>query len=161
MNEYPKVKYGFTFTSTPDAISRQKRKDVPTILSVEATFSIWINDDLYVRVEEMAILEFYKSLAKWVQANQKYKRIQEFHYFTIEHDEREGAIISLLPFGDKARLKTIWPEQELYNVFELKYIVEQLTIVEADLRKEIEHYFDINLTHFMNHIPYRIAEWRA
>ena len=150
------VTFTYVFTSAPDVISYRKRKDVPAILNAEATFSIWINEDLYVEIEGFVILEFYKSLLEWLRINRKYKRIQEFRYYTIEHDEREGAIISLLPFGDKARLTSIWTKQELYNVFELDYIVEQLTLLETDLKREIERYFDINVRHFINHIPYRL-----
>ncbi|WP_444546315.1 DUF7878 domain-containing protein [Alkalicoccobacillus plakortidis] len=134
----------------------ENEKTFQAILNAEATFSIWINEDLYVEIEGFVILEFYKSLLEWLRINRKYKRIQEFRYYTIEHDEREGAIISLLPFGDKARLTSIWTKQELYNVFELDYIVEQLTLLETDLKREIERYFDINVRHFINHIPYRL-----
>jgi hypothetical protein len=82
------------------------------------------------------------------------KRAQEFYYYTLEFDEYEdGAILSIIPFGDSARLKSIWAEQELYNVFDLGYLVRAFLTLEKDLKRDMEAYFSIKLDKFIKHIP--------
>lgn len=156
------VKFTYEFTSEKDCISYKKRKEVNSILNVSARFIILINNEVYFDQEEFPILEFYKYLYNWVNANKKYNIIQEFHYYSLEFDEYdEGAIVSLIPFHkNMARLKSIWAEQELYNVFDLHYIVNELTALEKRLKRDIEEYFDIRLEDFIKHIPSRIFQWK-
>ena len=52
-----------------------------------------------------------------------------------------------MPFSNKARLKSIWAEKDLYNIFDLNYIVEE------DLKRDIEDYFEIELEKFIKYIP--------
>ncbi|KRG13034.1 hypothetical protein ACA30_17195 [Virgibacillus soli] len=156
------INFNYEFTSGKDCISYKKRGDVNSILNVSARFTIKINNKIYFDQEEFPILEFYKYLYNWVNANKKYNITQEFHYYTLEYDEYdEGAIISLIPFGgNMARVKSIWAEQELYNVFNLEYIVNEFTNLERNLKRDIEEYFDIRLTDFNKHIPSRQFEWK-
>lgn len=156
------INFNYKFTSEKDCISYKKRRDVNSILNVSARFTININNEIYFEQEEFPIFEFYKYLYNWVNTNKKYNNIQEFHYYTLEYDEYDGgAIISLIPFGGKmARVKSIWAEQELYNVFDLEYIVNEFTILENNLKQDIEEYFDIRLTDFNKHIPSRQFEWK-
>src|SRR5690606_40734589 len=82
------------------------------------------------------------------------EHIPEFHYYTIEYDDYEdGAILSLIPFSNKARVKSIWAEQDLYNVFDLDYIVREFIQLEQNLKRDIENYFGIELKKFIKHIP--------
>ncbi|GAF64670.1 hypothetical protein BTS2_1566 [Bacillus sp. TS-2] len=151
-----KVIFDYRFTSEKDSLHYKMRKDVSSLLNVSTVFKIYINEDLYFEQEEFPILEFYKYLYKWKIAIQKDKKVYEFHYYSIEHDEyEEGAIISLIPFGDKMRLKSIWAELELYNVFELDYLISELIALETRLKRDLENYFQIELDKFIKHIPSR------
>jgi len=158
MSTTPSIKFDYEFTSDKDVISFKRRKDVPTILNVSARLTIYINDEVYVDVEEVPVLEFYKSLFKWVHANEKYGKIQAFHYYSIEYDE--DAILSFIPFANRARFKTCWEENQLYNIFDLEYIVQQLNQLEKNLKSDIEDYFGMELKDFIRHIPSRIMEWK-
>lgn len=154
------IKMEYQFTSDKDAISDKQRKDVSAILDVSARFKIFINDDLYFDQEEFPILEFYKYLYNWKKAMNQSKRAQEFHYYTLEFDEYEdGAILSIIPFGASARLKSIWAEQELYNVFDLDYLIRAFLTLEKDLKRDIETFFHIKLEKFIKHIPAAVFEW--
>jgi len=51
-------------------------------------------------------------------------------------------------------VRSIWEEQNLYNVFALDYIVNEFTNLEEKLRQAIEEHYNINLKKFINHIPY-------
>ncbi|NBJ71194.1 MULTISPECIES: hypothetical protein [Clostridia] len=157
-----KITFTYTFTSDKDCISFKQRKDVSTILDVSATVTIYINNEIYFNEEELPILEFYKHLSDWVHATKKYRMIQEFHYYTIEFDEYDdGAILSLIPFENKAKLNSIWKQQDLENYFELDYIAKEWMDLEERLKVDIETYFQIRLKDFMKHIPARIVEWKT
>lgn len=147
------ISFEYKFISDKGIISNKDKINVPTILAVEATVTIKINNELYFETE-LAILEFYKALYEW-KKQIKGDHIPEFHYYTIEYvDYEDGAILSLIPFSNKARVKTIWAEQDLYNVFELEYIVNEFMKFEENLRQDIEDYFEINLNKFIKHIPW-------
>lgn len=59
-----KVNFEYNFVVDKGIISNKHKRDVPTILAVEATLSIKINDELYFETE-LAILEFYGALYSW------------------------------------------------------------------------------------------------
>lgn len=143
----------YNFINKEDALSNKDRRNVPAILAVDATLTIKVNDALYFEAD-LAILEFYKSLFMWTtEITPDY--IPEFHYYSVEYaDYEQGAILSLVPFSNQARLKTIWPQQELYNVFDIDYIVEELTHLERNLADDLVQYFGITLQSFVKHIPY-------
>ncbi|MCD2526404.1 hypothetical protein LRN35_21335, partial [Bacillus licheniformis] len=75
-------------------------------------------------------------------------------YYTMEYEKGEP-IISLIPFDYKARLTTIWETQQLYNVFDLDYITEQMEISRKKLGRDIEHHYRISLKSFVGKIPLR------
>lgn len=148
-----KISFVYNFHGDKNGLSKKDRKDVAKILSVDADFTIKINNELYFEAP-LAIFEFYKSLYKWKEEIRD-SHIPEFHYYTIEYDDYEdGAILSLIPFSNMARVKTIWPEQDLYNVFDLNYIVNEFIQLEENLKRDIEEYYGIQLKHFLKHIPY-------
>lgn len=153
--ENREINFEYNFVVDKRIISQKHKRDVPTILAVDATFTIKINNELYFETE-LAILEFYKSLHGWKKEITK-DNIPQFHYYTIEYaDYEDGAILSLIPFSNKARVKSIWAEQDLYNVFDLDYIVKEFTLLEENLKRDIEGYFEIKLKDFVKHIPLHI-----
>ncbi|WYQ41572.1 hypothetical protein NST67_16615 [Bacillus sp. FSL W7-1321] len=152
----------YQFTSDRNGLTDKQRKDVSAILDVSARFKIFINDDLYFDQAEFPILEFYTYLYNWKKAIDQSKRAQEFHYYTLEFDEYEdGAILSIIPFGDSVRLKSIWAEQELYHVFDLDYLIRAFLTLEKDLKRDIEAYFPIKLDKFIKHIPAVVFDWNS
>ncbi|WP_208591962.1 DUF7878 domain-containing protein [Gracilibacillus suaedae] len=152
----------YQFTSAKSDISNQQRKDVSTILNVSARFKLFINSECYFDQEEFPILEFYKYLYNWKIASNKYKIIQEFHYYSLEFDDyNEGAILSLIPFGNSARLESIWAERERYYIFDLTYLSDEFMKLEVDLKESIESYFDINLDKFIKYIPSMNFDWHT
>ena len=79
MNSNPgKITFEYDFVSDRKSISTKDRRNVSTILAVEATLTIKINDELYFETE-LAILEFYKSLWRWKESI-TIDRIPEFDY---------------------------------------------------------------------------------
>jgi len=147
------LKFTYQFINEPTAISNKHFKDVPTILSIDATLTVKFKDETYFEAE-IAILEFYKALLKWKQGVTT-SQIPSFHYYSIEYaDYEDGAILSMLPFADKARITTIWAEVDINNVFDQSYGVSKLMELEAILKSDIENYFQIDLEKFVRHIPF-------
>lgn len=147
-----KINFDYNFISDKKTISNKDKRNIAAILAVEATLTIRINAELYFETE-IAILEFYKCLWKWTE-QVSVDCIPEFHYYTVEYaDYEDGAILSLMPFSNKARLKSIWAEKDLYNIFDLNYIVQEFILLEKNLKRDIEDYFEIELEKFIKYIP--------
>ncbi|ART75107.1 hypothetical protein B4U37_03180 [Sutcliffiella horikoshii] len=147
------LQFTYEIINEPTAISNRDSKNVATILSIDATLTVKIIDEVYFKAD-IAILEFYKALLKWKQEVTT-SHIPAFHYYSIEHDDYEdGAILSMLPFADKARITTVWAEVDIYNVFDQSYAVSELMELEARLKRDLENYFQIDLEKFVRHIPY-------
>ncbi|MFJ7667048.1 hypothetical protein ACIQXI_08060 [Lysinibacillus sp. NPDC097195] len=155
MNAHTAIDFEVKISGEPDYISNKDNRNVSCILSVDAILQIQMNDELYFE-EELALLEFYKSLYVWKEKLKEDARL-EFHYFSIEYDNYEdGAILSLIPFSNKARVKSIWAKSSVYNVFDLDYIVNAFLALEKKLKEDIESYFKIDLGKFIKHIPYSV-----
>jgi len=149
------LQFTYQFINEPTAISNKHYRDVPTILSIDATLTVKIMDETYFKAE-IAILEFYKALLRWKQELTSKPHIPSFHYYSIEYDDYEdGAILSMLPFADLARITTIWAEVNIYNVFDQSYAVSKLMELECALRRDLEGYFQIDLEKFVRHTPFR------
>ncbi|MEK4201752.1 DUF7878 domain-containing protein [Cytobacillus sp. FSL K6-0265] len=143
--------FTYQFTCSPNEITTRHKRDTAKILSIDIFFTIKINHQLYFQAD-LPAFEFYKALARWRKKLLKNQQAP-FRYFSIEYDE--GAILEMIPFHQLARLVTIWPEAEVYNVFAHQYLVNELSLLERTLKNDIERYFDIKISPFMRHIPYR------
>lgn len=106
----------------------------------------------------LSILEFYKSLYRWKEKITE-TSVPEFRYYSVEFDANEtGAIISMIPFSNRGRIKSIWGEHDRYNVFPLDMLVSSLLDLEQRLKSDTETYFNVQLDKFMYHIPYTLLE---
>lgn len=144
------VEFNYLFTTNFAHYTPKERRDSSIALEADATFEIKINNDEYFK-EDIAILEFYIYLEKWLK---KLKRTDiDFKYFTLEVDDDEP-LISLLKFNDKsARLKVLWPSQDLYNVFEYDYILSKFRELHEQLGRDLEEHYQIRLKDFVGKIP--------
>lgn len=146
----------YVFLNEGHAIANRDSRDVPKILSVDARVVIEINGEIYFDAE-LPVLEFYKALYEWKRKIKK-SEINEFHYYSIENDAEEGAILSLIPFANQARVKTIWPKIDVYSVFESNEAVHVFCKQEETLKEEIEAHFDIQIKRFLKHIPLYLSD---
>lgn len=142
----------YVFLSSPHAISNSSAKDIPTILSIEATFKIIIDHAPYLETS-LPIFEFYKSLYRWKrQVTSSF--IPAFYYYSVEFDhDEEGAIVSMVPYADQGNIQSIWGDERMNTVFPLDTLVTCLSDLEGQLRIDLEAYFDIQLDAFIRHIP--------
>lgn len=150
------ILFSYAFISQPNELSKQSVRDVSAILSIEAWFVIQINQIDYLNIS-VPILELYKALYRWKE-QVKPTNVPEFHYYSVEHDDKDGAILSMLPFSSRGRITSIWGEVDVYNVLPLNDLVVALFRLENDLKSDIETYFGIELDHFVQNIPYRLMK---
>ncbi|UKS57424.1 hypothetical protein [Exiguobacterium acetylicum] len=143
----------YDFLNSPCAISNSSAKDIPTILSIEASFKIIIDHTLYLETS-ISIFEFYKSLYRWKrQVTSTF--IPAFYYYSVEFDhDEEGAIVSMVPSANQGNIQSIWGDDWLNTLFPLNLLVTCLSDLERRLRIDLEAYFDIQLDAFIRHIPY-------
>ncbi|MCI4126258.1 hypothetical protein [Bacillus haynesii] len=147
------VGFDYKFTSDESDIPMKMRKDPSVAMRVEGELEIKINENTYFK-ENIALLEFYVSLNEWIKKIQKKNKVTEYRYYTMEY-EKDEPIISLIPFDYQARLTTIWKTEQLYNVFDLDYITEQMEILHEKLGRDIELHYRISLKSFVGKIPLR------
>lgn len=148
----------YDFLNSPHAISNSSAKDIPTILSIEATFKIMIDHALYLETS-LSIFEFYKSLYRWKrQVTSTFT--PAFYYFSVEFDhDDEGAIVSMVPHAKQGNIQSIWGDERVNTLFLLDILVTCLFDLERQLRFDLEAYFDIQLDAFIRHIPYTLAKF--
>ncbi|MEM5018433.1 hypothetical protein WKH31_19270 [Metabacillus indicus] len=144
------LEFTYEFTSDSHCIPDCLKTDASTALRIEGLLTIKINGQIYFKAD-LALLEFYLYLNAWSKKNKKTRSINEFHYYSMEFDE--GAILSLLPFGQKARLASIWEEEQMYNVFDLSYVSEKLIDLMDCLEKDIEEYYGLKIKSFIGKVP--------
>ncbi|MBU8785256.1 MULTISPECIES: DUF7878 domain-containing protein [Bacillus] len=147
------VEFNYKFTSEEADIPKKMKKDPSVAMRVEGELEIRINGNTYFK-ENIALLEFYASLNEWIKKVKKKNKVTEYRYYTMEYEEDEP-IISLIPFDHKARLMTIWETQQLYNVFDLHYIIKQMEMLHEKLGRDIELHYKISLKNFIGKIPLR------
>lgn len=145
------VAFDYQFTSGESDIPKRLIKDPSVAYRIEGDFQIKINDTLYFK-ENIALLEFYLYLRRWLLDIEKNGGAREIHYYTLEYDEDEP-IISVIPFDRKARLTSIWALEQLYNIFDWNYLVEKLSALCDRLGKDIEDHYHIQLKTFINKVP--------
>jgi hypothetical protein len=145
------VAFSYQFTTDETDIPKSLKKDPSVAFRIEGDFEIKINGTLYFK-ENIALLEFYLYLRRWISGMEKNKAPREFQYYSLEYDEDEP-IISVIPFNQKARLASIWALEQVYNIFDWDYLVEKLSTLCDELGKDIEKHYNIKLKTFINKVP--------
>lgn len=135
----------FDFRSDFKHLSARERRQFGDFLYVEGLLEIKINGVTYFYEEACPLLEFYLQLEKWLK--KPFSKRGDFLYHTLELDEEEP-FLAVLHFQDLARLRVIWPEAELYNVFPVGYLHKKLEELRDRLGPAIEQHYQLKLKHF-------------
>lgn len=132
----------FDFRSEYKHLSARERRQFGNFLSVEGLLEIKINDTVYFYEEACPLLEFYLQLEKWLR--KPLSKRGDFLYHTLELDEDEP-FLAVLHFQGFARLRAIWPEADLYNVFPAPYLHKNLEELRDRLGLAIEQHYQLEL----------------
>ncbi|MED1437025.1 hypothetical protein P4U23_00085 [Aeribacillus composti] len=150
------IEFVYHFTTDESYIPKKWKKDSAIVLRVDGDFEIKVDGRSYCQ-EYVALLEFYLYLHRWLAIIESKKYIiPEFHYYSLEWHEDEP-LISIIPFdnNDKARLTSIWRKEPFDPVFKMDYIVNQLTELRDQLKKDIETHYSISVEPFIDKFPIR------
>ena len=150
------IEFVYQFTTDESYIPKKWKKDSAIVLRVDGDFEINVDGRSYCQ-EYVALLEFYLYLHRWLAIIESKKYIiPEFHYYSLEWHEDEP-LISIIPFdnNDKARLTSIWRKEPFDPVFKMDYIVNELTDLRDQLKKDIEAHYNISVEPFIDKFPIR------
>ncbi|MEK3643968.1 DUF7878 domain-containing protein [Aeribacillus sp. FSL M8-0235] len=150
------LEFVYHFTTDESYIPKKWKKDSAIVLRVDGDFEIKVDGRSYCQ-EYVALLEFYLYLHRWLAIIESKKYIiPEFHYYSLEWHEDEP-LISIIPFdnNDKARLTSIWRKEPFDPVFKMDYIVNRLTDLRDQLKKDIEAHYSISVEPFIDKFPIR------
>ncbi|MEK5272089.1 hypothetical protein NSR00_15215 [Aeribacillus sp. FSL K6-8394] len=148
------LEFVYHFTTDESYIPKKWKKDSAIVLRVDGDFEIKVDGRSYCQ-EYVALLEFYLYLHRWLAIIESKKYIiPEFHYYSLEWHEDEP-LISIIPFdnNDKARLTSIWRKEPFDPVFKMDYIVNKLTELRDQLKKDIEAHYRISVDVFIDKFP--------
>lgn len=108
------------------------------LIDVEGELNITIGDSCFFREPALALLELGVHLKEWRVEDSN--AIDNFYHFTMEHDEREGAILAFIKESEnKWHLFSIWQEfkheETITTDILLKAVDQYLTELEETLIK--------------------------
>lgn len=143
--EKMKLSINFEFNSDFNHLSSRERRQFANFLLVEGLLEIKIDGIAYFYEEGCPLLELYLQLERWLR--KPFSKRGDFLYHTLELDGEEP-YLAILHFQDFARLRVIWPETELYNVFHATYLHKKLEELRDRLGPVIEQHYHLKLRHF-------------
>ncbi|MDQ0232102.1 DUF7878 domain-containing protein [Metabacillus malikii] len=83
-----------------------REKDGKLLLDIEGKLEVMINNQCFFSESYLALLEFAVALSQWDQKD-------SFTYYTMEHDEREGPILTFRKHEDNT-----WSVFSIWQTFE-------------------------------------------
>ena len=121
------------------------------LVDIQGKLEILANDKCFFLEPSLALLELGVNLAKW---RRKIGVTQEdFYYFTMEHDERDGPILAFINKGDnKWSLFSIWQEYEHKDSLSINIIRDAVDLFLLNLDRELIKNFGISISDFTS--PY-------
>ena len=124
-----------------------RQKNGKLLIDVQGELTIHIGHSYFFHEPSLALLELGVALKKWRVKDSKGEN--DFYYFTMEHDEREGPILAFVRKSEKEwQLFSIWQEFEHESTITsdmlLKAVDRYLTKLEDILMKN----FNIKYSYF-------------
>ncbi|GAB3837771.1 hypothetical protein GCM10028821_38440 [Hymenobacter jeollabukensis] len=99
-------------------------------LMIDGDLQIWLDDQLYFQAS-IALVEFAFCLNQWLTKAKRLEQATPLAYYTIDHDEREGALLRLTPVNAaEYTVESIWQE------FECRQMIRH-----QDMKAAVETYF--------------------
>jgi hypothetical protein len=128
-----------------------KEKNSKLLVDIQGKLEVWINNKCFFLEPSLALLELGVYLARWKRDIDDTP--EDFYYFTMEQDEKDGPIIAFINKGDnKWSLFSIWQEYEHKESLPINVIRAAVDLFLLDLDTELIKNFGINIGHFTS--PY-------
>ncbi|GGA78500.1 DUF7878 domain-containing protein [Ornithinibacillus halotolerans] len=111
-----------------------KQRNGKLLIDIQGRLEVIINNRIYFLEPSLALLEFAISLHKW-------NRGENYYYYTMEHDEREGPLLAFMK-----NTKNQW---SLFSIWQLYKSDELLTLeMIEDAVDDFLHQFDAELLRY-------------
>ena len=121
-----------------------KKRNGKLLVDIQGRLEVFVDGKCFFFEPSLALLEFGIALKKW-------KRDKNFFYYTIEHDEREGAILAFINNGqDDWKLFSIWQLFESQNKLTLDMISDTIDSFLIELDDELLKNYGFNINDFLN-----------
>ena len=118
------------------------------LIDVDGELTITLGDSRFFHEPSFALLEFGVSLKRWRTKNSNANK--DFHYFTMEHDEREGPMLAFTRKSEnKWQLFSIWQEFSHSDLIGTEELLEAVDHYLAELEEVLLERFVLRYRDFM------------
>ncbi|MDW0114728.1 hypothetical protein QT711_16145 [Sporosarcina saromensis] len=119
-----------------------RQRNGKLLVDIQGKLEILVNGKCFFLEPALALLEFGVALSKW-------DRMNDFYYYTMEHDEREGPIIAFIHDDRGWRLDSIWREFDCEERLPDYTITEAVDHFLANVDGAFMRYYGINTRDFI------------
>lgn len=118
-----------------------RQKNGKLLVDIQGKLEILLNRECFFVEPSLALLEVGVALSKWDRKN-------DFYYYTMEHDEREGPILAF--FHDKRgwQLDSIWKEFACGERIPIDTISKAVEIFLDELDEALMRHYGLNTRKF-------------
>lgn len=125
-----------------------KQKDGKLLIDVDGELTMTLGERCFFSEPSFTLLELGVALKRWRTKDPDANK--DFHFFTMEHDEREGPILA---FNQKSegwwQLFSIWQEFEQEDLIGPKDLLGAVDCYLAELEKVLTERFGLRYSDFM------------
>lgn len=120
-----------------------RKLDGKLLVDIQGELEITFNNRRFFCEPSLALLEFATVLKRWDGK-------ESLHYFTIEHDESEGAILAFLHKGaDEWELQSIWQEFQITESISGEVIRDTVKHFLKDFNNQMERHYNFTVERFL------------
>lgn len=124
-----------------------QQKNGKLLIDVQGEFQICIDQSIFFREPSLALLELGVNLRSWRMKDPK--AINNFYFFTMEHDEREGPILACIKKGiDEWHLFSIWQEFKHEDMIPTEVLLKAVDQYLVELEEVLVKKFAIRYSDF-------------
>ncbi|WP_019155187.1 DUF7878 domain-containing protein [Robertmurraya massiliosenegalensis] len=121
-----------------------KQRNGKLLVDIQGEFGVYINDKCFFKEPSLALLELGVALTKW-------DRVRDFSYYTIEHDEREGPLLTFNNRGEQGwMLFSIWQLFESRDFLTIETITAEVETFLHELNEELLRTYGFDIDGFLN-----------
>ncbi|MCR2806846.1 DUF7878 domain-containing protein [Paenibacillus soyae] len=133
-----------THTVDPGLLKKNSGK---LLLDIEGKLEIWVDEQCFFVEKSFPLLEFAVDLSRW--RGRIEKTLENFHYYSMEHDYSEGPIISFLYTGSGSwELASIWQEFEYSGPLALPVVLDEVDLFIAKFDQDLLRRYGIRVSNF-------------
>lgn len=120
-----------------------KKRDGKLLVDIQGRLEVLVNDKCFFLEPSLALLEFGIAFRKW-------DRKRDFYYYTIEHDESEGPILTFNHKGENDwYVFSIWQEFESKESLTINMVREAVDSFLLELDEELLRNYGFKIDDFL------------